>query len=81
MNEKLNLIYEKLLEIQSCLNEENYHKRLKELENEQKELTYKIEDLKYQREGQYRYNREMIDNFRSIDRQIQENDNHIPHID
>lgn len=67
MEEKLNIIFEKLLEIESSLNEEKYQKKLKELEIEQTDLKYKIDDLKFAREKQCEYRTEMMTRFRSID--------------
>lgn len=50
MEEKLNMIYEKLLDLEIVVHDMEYQKRLKELEAEKRDIQYKIDDLKHIKE-------------------------------
>ena len=65
MEEKLNIIFEKLLEIEGSMNEEKYQQKLKELECKKKEVNYQIEDLEYARKKVLEDRAEMIHRFRN----------------
>lgn len=71
MEEKLNMIYAKLLEIKNSMNREKLEAKLKVLENQQKELNYQMEDLKHNMIREQEYNAELLARFRSIDNQMQ----------
>lgn len=72
MNEKLNMIYEKLLDLEIAFKDIQYEKERKEKEYEKKNIEYRIEDLKYIREKQLENKAEMMSIFRTIDKQMQE---------
>lgn len=71
MEEKLNMIYAKLLEIENSMNREKFETKLKVLENQQKELNYQMDDLKHNMIREQEYNAELLARFRSIDNQMQ----------
>ena len=71
MEEKLNMIFEKMLDIECAFKEIQYEKRKKELEYEKKEIEYKIDDLKYIKEKELEYKAEMMSIFRNISTQKQ----------
>ena len=50
MEEKLNMIYAKLLDLEIAFKEIQYEKKRKELESEERDIKYRIEDLKYIKE-------------------------------
>lgn len=74
MEEKLNMIYEKLLDLEIGFKDIQYEKERKEKEYEKKNIEYRIEDLKYIREKQLENKAEMMSIFRTIDKQMQEED-------
>lgn len=74
MEEKLNMIYEKLLDLEIAFKDMQYEKERKEKEYEKKNIEYRIEDLKYIREKQLENKEEMMSIFRTIDKQMQEED-------
>ena len=65
MEEKLNMIYEKLLELDIAFKDMQYEKERKEKEYQKKEIEYRIEDLKYVREKQLENKAEMMNMFRN----------------
>ena len=65
MEEKLNLIYEKLLDLEIAFKAEEYQKRLKELEAEKRDIQYRIDDLKYIKEKELEYKEEMLSIFKN----------------
>lgn len=71
MEEKLNMIYAKLLEIENSMNREKFETKLKVLENQQKELNYQMDDLKHNMIREQEYNDELLASFRSIGNQMQ----------
>ena len=71
MEEKLNMIYSKLLEIENSMNREKFETKLKVLENQQKELNYQMDDLKHNMIREKEYNAELLARFRSIGNQMQ----------
>lgn len=71
MEEKLNMIYAKLLEIENSMNREKFETKLKVLENQQKELNYQMDNLKHTMIRDQEYNAELLARFRSIDNQMQ----------
>lgn len=71
MEEKLNMIYAKLLEIENSMNREKFETKLKVLENQQKELNYQMDDLKHNMIREQEYNDELLTRFRSIGNQMQ----------
>ena len=75
MESKLNMIYEKLLDLEIGFKEIQYEKKLKELESEKKDVGYRIEDLKYIREKELEYKAEMMSIFRNVEMQVEENSN------
>lgn len=74
MKEKLNMIYEKLLDLEIAFKDIQYEKERKEKEYEKKNIEYRIEDLKYIRKKQLENKAEMMSIFRTIDKQMQEED-------
>lgn len=74
MEEKLNMIYEKLLDLEIAFKDIQYEKERKEKEYEKKNIEYRIEDLKYIRKKQLENKAEMMSIFRTIDKQMQEED-------
>ncbi len=71
MEEKLNMIYAKLLEIENSMNREKFETKLKLLENQQKELNYQMDELKHNMIREQEYNDELLARFRSIGNQMQ----------
>lgn len=71
MEEKLNMIYAKLLEIENSMNREKFETKLKVLETQQKELNYQMDDLKRNMIREQEYNDELLTRFRSIGNQMQ----------
>lgn len=71
MDEKLNMIYEKLLDLEIAFKDIQYEKERKEKEYEKKNIEYRIEDLKYIREKQLENKAEMMSIFKTIDKQMQ----------
>ena len=71
MEEKLNMIYAKLLEIENSMNREKFETKLKVLETQQKELNYQMDDLKHNMIREQEYNDELLTRFRSIGNQMQ----------
>lgn len=71
MEEKLNMIYAKLLEIENSMNREKFEAKLKVLQNQQKELNYQMDDLKRNMIKEQEYNDELLVRFRSIGNQMQ----------
>ena len=64
MEEKLNMIYAKLLDLESAFKEVQNDKKRKELESEEREIKYRIEDLKYIKNKELEYKAEMMSIFR-----------------
>lgn len=71
MEEKLNMIYAKLLDLEIAFKQIQFEKELKEKERERKEIDYRIEDLKYIREKELENKAEMLNTFRYIGNQMQ----------
>ena len=71
MEEKLNMIYAKLLEIENSMNREKFETKLKLLENQQKELNYQMDELKHNMIKEQEYNAELLARFKSIGNQMQ----------
>lgn len=71
MEEKLNMIYAKLLDLEIAFKQVNFEKELKEKERERKEIDYRIEDLKYIREKELENKAEMLNTFRYVGNQMQ----------
>ena len=71
MEEKLNMIYAKLLDLEIAFKQVQFEKELKEKERERKEIDYRIEDLKYIREKELENKAEMLNTFRYIGNQMQ----------
>lgn len=71
MEEKLNMIYAKLLDLEFAFKQVQFEKELKEKERERKEIDYRIEDLKYIREKELENKAEMLNTFRYIGNQMQ----------
>lgn len=71
MEEKLNMIYAKLLDLEIAFKQVQFEKELKEKERERKEIDYRIEDLKYIREKELENKAEMLNTFRYIGEQMQ----------
>ena len=65
MEEKLNMIYEKLLDLEIAFKDVEYQKRMKEYEMQQKEIGYRIEDLKYIKEKELENKAEQMAIFRN----------------
>lgn len=74
MEEKLNMIYEKLLDLEIAFKQVQFEKELKEKERERKEIDYRIEDLKYIREKELENKAEMLNTFRYIGEQMKESE-------
>lgn len=64
--EKLDKIYEKLLECEIAFKDIQNEKRIKELESEKRNIQYEIDDMKYMREKQLEYKEEMLSMFRNL---------------
>ena len=71
MEELLNMIYAKLLEIENFMNREKFETKLKVLENQQKELNYQMDELKHNMIREQEYNAELLARFRNIGNQMQ----------
>lgn len=65
MEEKLNMIYEKLLELEIAFKDIEHQKRMKEYKEQQKEVGYRIEDLKYIKEKELENKAEQMMIFRN----------------
>lgn len=65
MEEKLNMIYEKLLDLEIAFKDIEHQKRMKEYEAQQKEVGYRIEDLKYIKEKEFENKAEQMMIFRN----------------
>lgn len=70
--EKLDKIYEKLLDLEIEIKDIQNEKRLKEFESEKRDAQYRIDDIKYMREKQMEYKGEMMSMFRNL--KVEEND-------
>lgn len=64
--EKLDKIYEKLLEFEIAFKDVEREKELKRLEQERKNMQYRIDDLKYIREKELENKEEMMAMFRNL---------------
>lgn len=64
--EKLNKIYEKLLDLEIEIKDIQNEKRLKEFEIEKRDVQYRIDDIKFMREKQMEYKEEMMSKFRNL---------------
>lgn len=65
MEEKLNMIYEKILDLEIAIKDIENQKRIKELVSEKKEIEYRIDDLKYIKEKEYEVKAELMSMFRN----------------
>lgn len=64
MEDKLNMIYEKLLDLEIMFKDIQYEKEKKNKEEEKRNLEYRIEDLKYIREKELERKAELMEIFR-----------------
>lgn len=71
MEEQLNMIYKKLLDLEIAFKDIESQKRLKELEAEKRDIQYKIDDLKYIREKELERKEEDMSFFKNA-KQIEE---------
>lgn len=71
MEEKLNMIFEKLLDIEIGMREKEYEKKKEELEHEKKGIECRIDDLKYIREREFERKTEEMCVFRNTGKQKQ----------
>ena len=74
--EKLDKIYEKLLDLEIGIKDIQNEKRLKEFESEKRDIQYRIDDTKYMREKQMEYKEEMMTKFRNL-KSVEEENNEI----
>lgn len=66
MEEKLDMIFRKLIEIDNNIKKDKFETKLKVLENQQKELNYQMDDLKHNMIREQEYNDELLARFISI---------------
>lgn len=71
MEEKLNMIYEKLLDLEITFKEVEHQKRLKELAAEKRDIQYRIDDLKYIKEKELERKAELMSFFKNA-KQVEE---------
>ena len=66
MEEKLDMIFKKLIEIDNNMKKDKFENKLKELEYQQKDLNYKMDDLKHNMIREQENNDELLAMFRRI---------------
>lgn len=74
MEEKLNMIYAKLLDLEIAFKQVQFEKELKERERKEMDYRKEIEDLKYIREKELENKEEMLNTFRYIGKQMKESE-------
>ena len=68
---KLDLIYEKLLDLEIMFNNLELEKEKHEKESQKRDIEYRIEDIKYMREKQLENKAELMSIFRNIDKDME----------
>ena len=80
LDEKLNMIYAKLLDLESAFFQLKYKEELQEEKNRKREAEYRIEDLNNEANNRYKYRNGLMAEFKSIG-EVEQESNHIPRID
>ena len=80
LDEKLNMIYAKLLDLETAFFQLKYKEELQEEKNRKREAEYTIEDLNNEVNNRYEYRNGLMAEFKSIGA-VEQESNHIPRID